>query len=111
MCVILKHTRGLKSKLSLAQSRVPPESTELPLEPWGAGFREGVSNVELHLSWDKVLVSQELQLPHPTSLHQLEGDMLRVRAEPAILYSHNVQFLGKKDTFMKLQVYVTSFGK
>lgn len=36
--------------------------------------------MELHLGWDKVLVSQQLQLPHPTSLHQLEGDVLRVGA-------------------------------
>lgn len=36
--------------------------------------------MELHLGWDQVLVGQQLQLPHPTSLHQLEGDVLRVGA-------------------------------
>lgn len=39
--------------------------------------------MELHLVRDQVLVGQELQLPHPTSLHQLEGDVLRVGAQPA----------------------------
>jgi len=39
--------------------------------------------MEFNLGWDQVLVSQELQFPYPTSLHQLESDVLRIRAEPA----------------------------
>lgn len=57
-----------------------PKSAKLSREPWGAGFRESVSNMKLHLGWDQVLVGQQLQLPHPTSLHQLEGDVLRIGA-------------------------------
>lgn len=39
--------------------------------------------MKLHLGWDQVLVGQQLQLPHPAPLHQLEGDVLRVQAHPA----------------------------
>ena len=82
----------------MTQSAVPPESAKLA---WRAGFREGVSNVELHLSWDQVLVGEKLQLPHPTSLHQLESDVLRVRAQPAEYLIHiMLSFLKRSKYFL-----------
>lgn len=49
-----------ESKLNMEKSAVSPKSVKLPREPCAAGFREGVSNVELHLGWDQVLVGQKL---------------------------------------------------
>lgn len=46
--------------------------------------------MKFHLGWDQVLVGQQLQLPHPTSLHQLEGDVLRVGAQPAEHFIHTM---------------------
>lgn len=66
----------------MAESAVSPKSAKLPSEHRRASFRKRVTNVELHLGWNQVLVGQELQLLHPTSLHQLEGDVLRVGAQP-----------------------------
>lgn len=44
--------------------------------------------MKLHLGGDQVLMSQQLQLPHPTPLHQLEGDVLRVGTQPTKYFSH-----------------------
>lgn len=88
----------------MEKSAVSPKSVKLPREPCAAGFREGVSNVELHLGWDQVLVGQKLQFPHPTSLHQLESDVLRVGAQPAEYLIHialSYSFLGKQPSFKK----------
>lgn len=68
-------------KISMAECTVPPESAELPRKPCAACFGKGITNVEFHLGWNQVLMGQQLQLPHPTSLHQLERDMLRVGAQ------------------------------
>lgn len=45
-------------KLSLAKSAVSPKSAKLPGEPWRARFRKSVTNIELNLGWDHVLMSQ-----------------------------------------------------
>lgn len=71
------------SAIMLQTNAVLPESAKLPRERRAAGLREGVSNVELNLGWDQVLVAQKLQFPHPTSLRQLQGDVLGVAAQPA----------------------------
>lgn len=72
-----------KSKQSMSACIVSPKSPQLPREPWGTIFRKRVSDMKLHLGRYQVLVSQQLQLPHPASFHQLKSDVLRVGAQPA----------------------------
>lgn len=40
------------------KSSVSPKSVKLPGEPWRARFRKSVTNIELNLGWDHVLMSQ-----------------------------------------------------
>lgn len=60
--------------------------------------------MELNLGRDQVLVSQQLQLPYPTSFHQLDGDVLRVGAQPAEYLIHRSwsYFKGKRDGFRNI---------
>lgn len=78
----------LETKLRLSESAIPPESAKLSREPWAAGERWYVTNMKLHLGGDQVLMSQQLQLPHPNPLQQLEGNVLRVGTQPTRDFSH-----------------------
>lgn len=52
-----KKAKGHESEMSLAVFADVPETAKLPWECWGACFRKSVTNVELHLGWDEVLVN------------------------------------------------------
>lgn len=62
--------------------------------------------MKLHLSWDQVLVGQQLQLPHPASLPELEGDVLRVGAQPAEYLIHTMSMIEEIYKWSKKKVFI-----
>lgn len=69
--------------------------------------------MKLYLSWDQILVGQQLQLPHPDSLPELEGDVLRVGAQPAEDLIHTMSMMEEMCKWSNTKVFYCSciFGR
>lgn len=62
--------------------------------------------MKLYLSWDQVLVGQQLQLPHPDSLPELEGDVLREGAQPADDLIHTMSMIEEMYKWSNTKVFI-----
>lgn len=67
-----------------------PQSAESLCLVWHQVFGQAFTDVELDLTGDHVLVSEQLQLPYPTPLHHLENNLLWKLAEPESKHSSGV---------------------